>query len=99
MDLLLTKTGLDGVASVAFAATLGIGVLFSTIPLFVYQGGISIGASVLEPYLSQSMVNSITSTGGLLVIGIALNILRITKIKVGNMLPAILFAAMLSLIL
>ena len=95
-SILLTKSGLDGIASVAFASTLGIGVLFSTLPVAAYQGGITIGASMLEPYLSSSMVNEMTATGGLLILGIALNILQVTKIKVGNLLPAILVAAVLS---
>jgi uncharacterized membrane protein YqgA involved in biofilm formation len=99
ISLLLTKSGLDGISSIAFAATLGIGVLFSTIPLLLYQGGITLGASMLEPYLSTAVVNAITATGGLLVIGIGLNILQVAKIRVGNMLPAILIAALLSVVL
>lgn len=99
ITLLSTKSGLDGISSVTFAATLGIGVLFSTIPVLLYQGGITLGASILAPYLSQPLINAITSTGGLLVIGIALNILQIAKIKVANLLPAILIAALLSALL
>ena len=95
-SILLTKSGLDGIASVAFASTLGIGVLFSTLPVAAYQGGITIAASTLEPYLSSSIVNEMTATGGLLILGIALNILQVTKIKVGNLLPAILVAAIVS---
>jgi len=94
--ILLTKSGLDGIASVAFASTLGIGVLFSTLPVAAYQSGITVGASALEPYLSSSMINEMTATGGLLIVGIALNILQVTKIRVGNLLPAILLAAILS---
>ena len=96
VSVLLTKSGLDGIASVAFASTLGIGVLFSTLPVAVYQGGITVGASMLQPYLSSSIVNEMTATGGLLILGIALNILQVTKIRVGNLLPAILVAAVLS---
>ena len=95
-SILLTKSGLDGIASVAFASTLGIGVLFSTLPVAAYQGGITIGASALEPYLSSSIVGEMTAVGGLLILGIALNILQVVKIKVGNLLPAILVAAILS---
>jgi len=94
--ILLTKSGLDGIASVAFASTLGIGVLFSVLPVAAYQGGITVGASALEHYLSSSMINEMTATGGLLIVGIALNILQVTKIRVGNLLPAILLAAILS---
>jgi uncharacterized membrane protein YqgA involved in biofilm formation len=95
-SILLTKSGLDGVASVAFASTLGIGVLFSALPVLAYQGSITIAASLLEPYLTTSVVNEMTATGGLLILGIALNLLQVAKIKVGNMLPAILVAAILA---
>ena len=94
--LLLTKSGLDGIASVAFASTLGIGVLFSALPVLAYQGSLTIGASLLAPYLTTSVVNEMTATGGLLILGIGLNVLQVTKIKVGNMLPAILVAAILA---
>jgi hypothetical protein len=95
-SILLTKSGLDGIASIAFASTLGIGVLFSALPVAAYQGTITIGASMLEPYLTSSMINEMTATGGLLILGIALNILQVAKIKVGNLLPAILVAAVLA---
>lgn len=94
--ILLTKSGLDGIASIAFASTLGIGVLFSALPVAAYQGTITIGASMLEPYLTSSIINEMTATGGLLIVGIALNILQVAKIKVGNLLPAILVAAVLA---
>ena len=95
-SVLLTKSVMDGIASVAFASTLGIGVLFSTLPLAAYQGGITIGASLLEPCLTSSMINEMTATGGLLILGIAMNMLQIAKIRVGNLLPAILIAAILT---
>jgi uncharacterized membrane protein YqgA involved in biofilm formation len=95
-SILLTKSGLDGIASIAFASTLGIGVIFSALPVLAYQGSITIAASFLEPYLTSPIVNAMTATGGLLILAIALNILRVTKIRVGNMLPAILVAAILA---
>ena len=95
-SILLTKSGLDGIASIAFASTLGIGVLFSALPVLAYQGSITTAASFLEPYLTTTIVNEMTATGGLLILGIALNILQVTKIRVGNMLPAILVAAILA---
>lgn len=98
-SILLTKSGLDGIASLAFASTLGIGVLFSALPVLAYQGSITIAGSLLEPYLTTPIVNVMTATGGLLILGIALNILRVTKIKVGNLLPAILVAAILAALL
>jgi len=98
-SILLTKSVMDAIASVAFASTLGIGVLFSTLPVAAYQGSITIGASLLEPYLTSSMVTEMTATGGLLILGIAMNLLQITKIRIGNLLPAILVAAILSAII
>ena len=98
-SVLLTKSGMDAIASVAFASTLGIGVLFSALPVAAYQGGITIGASLLEPYLTSAMITEMTATGGLLILGIAMNLLQITKIRVGNLLPAILVAAILSAII
>jgi len=92
-SILLTKSGLDGVASIAFASTLGLGVLFSTLPVALYQGGITVAASLLQPYLSSSIINAMTATGGLLILGIGLNILKVSQIRVANLLPAILVAA------
>ena len=97
-SVLLTKSVMDGIASVAFASTLGIGVLFSALPVGAYQGGITIGASLLQPYLTSAVITEMTATGGLLILGIALNLLQVAKIRVGNFLPAILIAAILSAI-
>lgn len=95
-SILLTKSMMDGIASVAFASTLGIGVLFSALTVGAYQGGITIGASLLQPYLTSVMITEMTATGGLLILAIAMNLLGIAKIRVGNLLPAILVAAVLS---
>jgi len=95
-SILLTKSMMDGIASVAFASTLGIGVLFSALTVGAYQGGITIGASLLQPYLTSAMITEMTATGGLLILAIAMNLLGIAKIRVGNLLPAILVAAILS---
>jgi uncharacterized membrane protein YqgA involved in biofilm formation len=94
--ILLTKSGLDGIASVAFASTLGVGVLFSVVPVAAYQGGITLGASALAPYLSGTVVSEMTATGGLIIVGLALNILHVAKIRAANLLPAIAIAAVLS---
>lgn len=86
---LFAKSILDGVASVIFASTLGIGVMFSIIPVFLYEGGMVLGATLIKDFLSPEMITEISAVGGILIIAIALNILEIKKIKVGNMLPAI----------
>ena len=81
---------MDGFASFAFASTLGVGVLFSTIIILVYQGGISLLAAQLNSIVSPSMMNELTATGGVILIGLAISsLLEIKKIRVGNMLPAL----------
>jgi uncharacterized protein len=93
---LYAKSILDGVTSIIFASTLGIGVLFSAIPVLIYQGAITMAASLVQPILTTAAVAEMTGTGGLLIIGIGLNVLEIKTIKVGNLLPAILFALLIS---
>jgi uncharacterized membrane protein YqgA involved in biofilm formation len=97
-NLLMAKSMLDGFSSVALAASFGIGVLFSAIPLFLYQGGLTIFASMLANYLTTPVVNELTAVGGLLLLGLGLNILGIKQLKIMNMLPALLIAVALALI-
>ena len=87
--LLFTKSLLDGTSSIVFAATYGIGVVFSALPVFIYQGFITILASFAQEILTDSMIMGMTATGGLLIFAIGLNIIEVTKIKVGNLLPAL----------
>jgi uncharacterized membrane protein YqgA involved in biofilm formation len=92
-NLLAVKSVLDGFASLAFASTLGIGVMFSTIVILVYQGGISLLAAQLNAVVTPSMMNELTATGGVILIGLAISsLLEIKKIRVGNMLPGLLVA-------
>lgn len=86
---LFAKSALDGVTSIVFASTFGIGVLFSSISVFVYQGFITLTASLMKPFLIPSVINQMSGAGGLLIVAIGFNLLEIRKIKVGNMLPAI----------
>lgn len=92
-QILFAKSMLDGIASVVFASTMGIGVIFSSIPVLLYQGGITLAASTASTYLSDWVIAELTATGGLLILGIGLNILELAKIRVGNLLPAIFLAA------
>jgi uncharacterized membrane protein YqgA involved in biofilm formation len=87
-DTLLIKSMLDGIFSMIFAASMGVGVLFSAIPVFIYQGSISLGAG-LKPLLTDPMLNNITALGGVLIIGIGTNALGITRIRVANLLPGL----------
>ncbi len=96
-DVLYTKAMLDGFTAIIFTSTLGIGVIFSSIPVFLYQGAIAISATIIVKFVNQQildvMINEITAVGGVLIIAIAFNLLEIKKMRVANMLPALFFAA------
>ncbi len=95
-NLLAVKSVLDGFASIAFASTLGIGVAFSALVLFVYQGGISLLAGLLNAIVNASMMNELTAAGGVLLMGVGIsNLLEIKKMRVGNMLPALVIAPLI----
>lgn len=91
---LATKALLDGFASIALAASLGPGVALSVITILVYQGSISLGAGALDSVLGEGSdaLAALTSAGGVLIIGISLKLLDVKDVKVGNFLPALLFA-------
>ena len=90
-QILIVKSMLDGIFSIIFAASMGVGVLFSAIPVFLYQGAISLGAGFLKPLITDPMLNNITALGGVLIAGIGLNALGLTRIRVANLLPGLLF--------
>jgi len=94
------KSVLDGFISIAFASTMGMGVIFSALPLFAYQGSISLLAAQLNSIMSISMMNEMTATGGILLIGIGISsLLEIKKIRIGSFLPALVLAPLISYIL
>ena len=94
-DLLFSKSVIDGVASIVFASTLGLGVALSGLMVFAVEGSIALLASVVAPYLGEAVVNEITFVGSLLIVGISLNLLGITKLRILNMVPAILLPILL----
>ena len=94
-DLLFSKSVIDGVASIVFASTLGLGVALSGLMVFAVEGSIALLASVVAPYLGEAVVNEITFVGSLLIVGISLNLLDITKLRILNMVPAILLPILL----
>ena len=107
-NLLAVKSVLDGFASLALASTLGVGVLFSIIVVFLFQGGISFLAMQLSTGMTtamnnpvqltliNSMINELTATGGIVLVGLAISsLLEIKKIRVGNMLPGLLVAPLI----
>lgn len=95
-SILFTKSVLDGITAIAFAASTGIGVAFSAIPIFLYQGSITLASGWAAIYLTNDMIRIMTASGGLLIIAIGLNLLGATKIKSGNLLPSLLVALVLA---
>jgi uncharacterized membrane protein YqgA involved in biofilm formation len=95
-ELLAVKSVLDGFASLAFASTLGVGVLFSSLIILVYQGGISLLAGQLSAIITDPMMNEMTATGGVILVGVAISsLLEIKRIRVGNFLPALAVAPLI----
>jgi uncharacterized membrane protein YqgA involved in biofilm formation len=86
---LFAKSILDGVTSIIFASAMGFGVMFSAVAVFIYQGIITLTAVFMKNLLTPGTIEEMTSVGGLLILAIGLNMLKITKIRVGNLLPAI----------
>lgn len=90
-SILFTKSVLDGISAIMFTSTLGIGVALSAIPVFLYQGIITIGASYLQGILTQTaIITEISAVGSVLIMGLGFNMLGLTKIKVANFLPAVI---------
>jgi uncharacterized membrane protein YqgA involved in biofilm formation len=87
--ILLTKSVMDGLTSIILASSMGIGVLFSGVIVFVYQGVITLFASGLDSILTDPMINDINAVGSLIILALGLNILEVTRIKVMNFVPAI----------
>ncbi len=96
--VLLTKSMLDFFICIAFGAVLGSGVLFASIPMLIYQALITVFASSVEPYVSDVMRAEISAAGGIMVMGIGVNMLEIKKIRISNMLPSLLIAVILCLV-
>lgn len=95
---LYVKSMIDGVASIIFSSTLGIGVILSAGALLFYQGGITLLASFVKPLLAVPVVREMTAVGGILLIGISLNMLGLTKIRLGNLLPGMFIPIIIYLI-
>ncbi|MDQ1769265.1 DUF554 family protein [Labilibaculum sp. A4] len=93
--LLLTKSMMDGFSAVALAAVMGVGVLFSVIPLLIYQGGLTLLAALFGGVIPEAIITEMAGVGGVLIIGLGISILEIKKIKVLNMLPALLVEVLL----
>ena len=87
--VLIAKSVIDGISSIIFASTMGVGVAFAGLSVFVIEGGITLLASLVAPLLTEVVINEITFVGSLLILGISGNLLGITKLKLLNMMPAV----------
>jgi uncharacterized protein len=94
-QILYAKSAIDGISSVIFASTMGIGVAFSALPVMLYQGSIALLALWASSFLTEAVIVEFSAVGGLLIIAIGLNLLQIKTLKVGNLLPALLINALL----
>lgn len=97
--ILYTKALMDGISAIFFASSLGAGVIFSSVSVFLYQGLLTLLAGYVAPYLSAAVVTEMSATGGILLIALAFTILGIKKIKVANLLPAIFLPIIIMLFL
>ena len=96
--LLFAKSVLDGFASLIFASTLGVGVVFSSLTVLIFQGGLTLLGSKLSFLLRPEVLDELVATGGLIIVGIGFYLLGIKKIKVGNFLPALVVVVILVLL-
>lgn len=98
-DILIMKGILDGFTSIILSSTLGIGVIFSAIPVFIYQAIITLLSTQISRFvpdvLLDSFIAEMTATGGLMIVGIGLNLIGITKIRVANLIPGIAVVAVI----
>jgi len=91
-SIIITKSIIDGVAAMVFASYLGLGVLFSALPVFMYQGIIEFFAGFLQDVLTVSLIDQVSAVGGLMILALGLNMTANAKIKVANLLPGLIFA-------
>jgi len=96
--ILLTKSTMDGFISIVLAAALGVGVVFSAIPVAIYQGFLTLIAFLFANTLDMAIVNELSAVGGILLVGLGINILEIKKIEVVNLLPSLVFVMVLMMV-
>jgi hypothetical protein len=86
---------MDGFSSILLASAFGVGVVFSAVPLFLFQGGITMLAKFFGEFLSAETIQALTSVGGILLLGLGINILEIKKLRILNMIPALVVVVLL----
>ena len=95
---LMAKSVIDGITALLLSASLGFGVMMSAIPILIYQGGITLLAQFIKPYLTDELINQMSCVGSVLIVAIGINMIFGKKIKVGNLLPAILIPVIIMLL-
>ena len=95
-SLLITKSIMDGITAVFLASSLGIGVLFSVVPLFLFQAALTLSASRLNDLMEHGVIIELEATGGLMIIGLAITLLDLKKINLHNFLPALILAPLIA---
>ncbi|MCK5785214.1 MAG: DUF554 domain-containing protein [Candidatus Sabulitectum sp.] len=94
-SLLMVKSVLDGFAAMAFASAMGMGVTFSALTVLVVQGSLTLGSSLFSEILTEGMISELTATGGVIMLGIAVHMLELKKIRLANFLPALVIAPLI----
>lgn len=94
-EVLFTKSLMDGFSALLLASAFGLGVIFSSVPLLIFQGGITLLAMSASQFFTPEIIAGLTSTGGILLIGLGINILEIKKLRIMNMIPALLLVVIL----
>lgn len=95
-SILVTKGVMDGIASVLLSGSFGLGVLFSVFPMLIYQGGLTLLAAWAEPFITPDLLANLSGLGGLMILGIGLNLLKITRLRLCDMLPGLVYVALLT---
>lgn len=97
-EILMTKGIMDCIAGSMMAGAYGVGVAFSVVPLLVYQGAVTLGASMLEGFITADMYANISGIGGLMILGIGLNMMKITRLRLGDMLPGLAYVVFFTML-
>lgn len=97
-SIIMAKSIMDGFTSMAYAAALGPGVIFSSIPLLLFQGSLSLVGSFVGASLPEAAIGDLTGAGGIILLGLAVDLLDLKRIRVGNMLPSLVVAPLISIL-
>ena len=97
-EILITKGIMDGISSILLTGSFGLGAAFSIVPMFIYQGALTFLAIWAEPFITQEMYANISGLGGLMIMGIGLNLLKVTKLRLCDMLPGLIYVVFITML-